>query len=169
VIFAGHSLGANKVIHYLATHHDKKRVEKFILMSPANLAYMMQNVTSDEKIFIKKLVRYGQCEKILPFYFMGWVFCTANTAHDWLSGILDNTNDFSQLEQITHTGALIIGTLDNFTEGNPSKFLKNINSHMKTASANKLIFIERTGHTYRQKNQEIADEILKLATDWTSQ
>ena len=168
MILAGHSLGANKVIYYLSTYHDTNRVEKFILMSPANLAYMMSNVTAGEKDFIEKFVRYGQGEKILPFYFMGWVACTANTAYDWLSGILDNTNDFSQLEQITHTGALIIGTYDNFTEGDPSKFLRDINSHMPTADANKLIFIERTGHTYQQKHQEIADEILKLATDWTT-
>lgn len=168
VILAGHSLGANKVIYYLSTHHDKKRVEHFILMSPANLAYMMQNVTFDEKNFINRVVRYGQGEKILPFAFMGWVICTANTAHDWLSGILDNTNDFSQLEQINHTGALIIGTFDNFTEGDPSKFLKNINSHMSTAENNKLIFIERTGHTYQQKHQEIADKILQLASSWTA-
>ena len=112
VILAGHSLGANKVIYYLSTHHDKKRIEHFILMSPANLAYMMQNVSAGEKNFINRVVRYGQGEKILPFAFMGWVICTANTAHDWLSGILDNTNDFSQLEQINHTGALIIGTYD---------------------------------------------------------
>ena len=30
-----------------------------------------------------------------------------------------------------------------------------------------IIFIERTGHTYQQKHQEIADIILKLAKDWT--
>ena len=168
VILAGHSLGANKVIHYLSTHHDTSRVEKFILMSPANLKYMMQNVTSHEKDFVEKLVRYGQGEKVLPFYFMGWVACTANTAHDWLSGVLDNTNDFSQLEQITHTGALIIGTYDNFTEGDPTKFLRDINSHMPTADANKLIFIECTGHTYQQKHQEIADAILKLAEERTA-
>ena len=168
VILAGHSLGANKVIYYLSTHHDTKRVEKFILMSPANLAYMMSGVTAGEKDFVEKIVRYGHGEKNLPFAFMGWVVCTANTAHDWLSGVLDNTNDFTQLEQITHTGALIIGTYDNFTEGDPSKFLRDINSHMPTAAANKMIFIERTGHTYQQKHQEIADEILKLATDWTA-
>ncbi len=164
VILAGHSLGANKVIHYLSTHHYTSRVEKFILMSPANLAYMMSGVTAGEKDFVEKIVRYGHGEKILPFAFMGWVVCTANTAHDWLSGVLDNTNDFTQLEQITHTGALIIGIYDNFS----SKFLRDINSHMPTAAANKMIFIERTGHTYQQKHQEIADEILKLATDWTA-
>ena len=168
VILAGHSLGANKVIYYLSKHHDKKRVKKFILMSPANLAHMMSGVSDGEKDFIEKLVRYGQGEKILPFYFMGWVVCTANTAHDWLSGILDNASEnFSQLEQINHSGALIIGTYDNFTDGDPVGFLKNINSHMPTAKDNKLIFIERTGHTYQQKQKDIAEIILKLAVDWT--
>ena len=171
VILAGHSLGANKVIYYLSKHHDTKRVEHFILLSPANLTYMMSGVSDGEKDFIEKIVRYGQGEKILPFYFMGWVLCTANTAHDWLSGILDNVHtardgDFSQVEQITHTGALIIGTYDTFTDGDPSGFLKNINDHMPTAAENKLIFIERTGHTYQQKHQEIAEIIKNLAIEW---
>ncbi|MBQ6131382.1 MAG: DUF1749 domain-containing protein [Selenomonadaceae bacterium] len=166
VILAGHSLGANKVIYYLSRHHDKKRVERFILMSPANLKHMMSGVSDGERDFIEKLVRYGQGAKILPFYFMGWVICTANTAHDWLSGILDNANgNFSQVEQITHSGALIIGTYDNFTDGNPVGFLKNINSHMPTAKSNELIFIERTGHTYQQKHDVIAEKILKFVRE----
>ncbi len=65
-------------------------------------------------------------------------------------------------------GGLIIGTCDNFTEGDPSKFLRTINDHMPTAAANKLVFIERTGHTYQQKHREIADALLKLATDWAT-
>ena len=166
VILAGHSLGANKVIHYLSRHHDTTRVERFILLSPANLSYMMSGVTEGEKDFIHRVVRYGQGDKILPFAFMGWVVCTANTADDWLSGVLDNTNDFTQLEQVTHTGALVIGTYDNFTEGDPSKFLRNINDHMPTAALNELIFIERTGHTYQQKHQEIADRLLILVMNW---
>ena len=166
VILAGHSLGANKVIYYLSRHHDKNRVERFILMSPANLTHMMSRVSDGERDFIEKLVRYGQGEKILPFYFMGWVICTANTAHDWLSGILDNANgNFSQVEQITHSGALIIGTYDNFTDGNPVGFLKNINSHMPTAKSNELIFIERTGHTYQQKHDVIAEKILNFVLE----
>ena len=34
--------------------------------------------------------------------------------------------DFSQAEQITHTGALLIGTYDRFTYGDPAGFLRNI-------------------------------------------
>jgi len=171
IILAGHSLGANKVIYYLSKNHDTKRVNHFILMSPANLKHMMSGVSDGERDFIEKMIRYGQGKKILPFYFMGWVVCTANTAHDWLSGVLDNVHtnfngDFSQVEQITHDGALIIGTYDRFTDGDPSKFLKNINSHMKTAEKNKMLFIDRTGHTYQQKENEIAEIIKNLAIEW---
>ena len=94
VILAGHSLGANKVIHYLSTHHDKNLPEHFMLLSPANLTYMMKEVTD------------------------------------------------------------------------PSEFLKNINRHMPTAAENKSIFIEKTGHTYQQKEQEIADVILETVKEW---
>lgn len=171
IILAGHSLGANKVIYYLSKNHNMKNPEHFILLSPANLTYMMKNVTTYEKKIINQLVKYHQGEKILPFYFMGWVECTANTAHDWISGCLNNVHteidgDFSQVEQITHNGAMVIGTYDNFTCGNPAKFLQNINNHMRTSAENKLIFIEKTGHTYQQKEQEIADIILKTVNDW---
>ena len=56
--------------------------------------------------------------------------------------------------------------LHNFTYGNPSGFLSNINSHMPTASENELIFIEGTGHTYQRKEQETADKILETLKGW---
>ena len=80
---------------------------------------------------------------------------TVNTAHD---------GDFSQAEKITHTGALLVGTYDNFTDGDPSDFLRNLNAHMPTA--NKLIFIEKTGHACQMKNQEVADDILVQLKEW---
>lgn len=73
IILAGHSLGANKVIYYLSRHHDEKKPEHFFFLSPANLTYMMKNVTENEKEIIRRMVRYGQGDKMLPFYFMGWV------------------------------------------------------------------------------------------------
>ena len=79
----------------------------------------MKNVTKDEKEIVRRMVRYGQGDKMLPFYFMGWVECTANTAYDWLSNTLNNVHtevdgDFSQVESITHNGAMVIGTYDIF-------------------------------------------------------
>lgn len=171
IILAGHSLGANKVIYYLSNNHDP-RVEHFFLLSPANLTYMMSGVTAREKQMIKDQVERGDGDKLLPFLFMGWVECIANTAYDWqFSGVLNNVHtahdgDFSQAEKIVHTGALLVGTYDNFTDGDPSDFLRNLNAHMPTADQNKLIFIEKTGHTYQMKNQEVADDILAQLNEW---
>ena len=171
IILAGHSLGANKVIYYLSRHHDT-RVEHFLLLSPANLDYMTASVTAQERDIIRQLYERGDGDKMLPFLLMGWVECTVATAYDWVhSGLLNNVHtspdgDFSQVEQITHTGALLIGTYDRFTDGDPSAFLRLINSHMPTVAANRLVFIERTGHTYQQKQQEVADKILELINDW---
>ena len=171
IILAGHSLGANKVIYYLSRHHDP-RVDHFFLLSPANLTYMISGVTEREKRIIKDQVERGDGDRMLPFPFMGWVECIANTAYDWqFSGLLNNVHtakdgDFSQSEKITHTGALLVGTYDIFTEGDPSEFLRNLNDHMPTANENKLIFIEKTGHTYQRKNQEVADDILKQLHEW---
>ena len=67
---------------------------------------------------------------------------------------------------IAITGALLVGTYDNFTDGDPSEFLRNLNNHMPEAKKNKLIFIEKTGHTYQKKNQEVADAILHQLQEW---
>ena len=171
IILGGHSLGANKVIYYLSRNHDK-RVEHFFLLSPANLTYMMSGVTNREKELIKAQVEHGDGDKMLPFPFMGWVSCIANTAWDWqFSGLLNNVHtakdgDFSQASALSHTGALLVGTYDNFTDGDPSDFLRNLNNHMATAADNKLIFIEKTGHTYQMKHQEVADKILAQLQEW---
>lgn len=79
---------------------------------------------------------------------------------------METDGDFSQVENISHSGALLIGTLDRFTYGDPSGFLRNINAHFTNSQANELIFIENTGHTYQQKEQELADKIRDLLTTW---
>lgn len=138
IILAGHSLGANKVIYHLSRNHDP-RVEHFLLLSPASLDYMMSGVSGQEKRLIRRQVEQGYGNEMLPFPFMGWVSCIAYTAWDWLfSGLLNNVftetdADFTQCSNITHTGALLIGTYDTFTDGDPTGFLQNINDHMPTA------------------------------------
>lgn len=171
IYLAGHSLGANKVIYYLSRTHDP-RVERFLLLSPANLDYMTSGVTANERHIIRQLFEQGAGDRMLPFPLMGWVECTVATAYDWVwGGLLNNVHtdpdgDFSQVERVTHSGALLIGTYDNFTDGDPSGFLRLINRHMPTSGQNQLLFIERTGHTYQMKHQEVADKILELINDW---
>lgn len=171
IILAGHSLGANKVIYYLSRHNDK-RVEHFFLLSPANIKHLLSVVTQREKDFIKNMYNRGEGNSLLPFPLLGWIECTVKTAYGWVfNNILDNVHvekdgDFSQVEGVNITGALLIGTYDNFTYGDPRGFLENINNHFPNREKNKLIFIEKTGHTYQQKQQETAEEILKVLKEW---
>ncbi|QQP27651.1 alpha/beta hydrolase [Lactobacillus ultunensis] len=171
VILAGHSLGANKVIHYLATHDDS-RVDHFIFLSPANVRYLTSYLSNAEKQEIMDKVKNGQGEEMLSFSMFGWLPAKARTAEQWLnSPVIDNVHsgdagDFSQLENIHKTGALLIGTYDTFTEGDPSSFLKNINNHMPTKDKNQLIFIKETGHTYQEKEQEVAEKIASIIKNW---
>ena len=171
IYLAGHSLGANKVIYYLSRRHDS-RVEKFLLLSPADLEHMTSSVTAKEKDYIRRQTENGRGGQMLPFYFMGWLACQAYTAYDWaLTDMLNNVHpeadrDFTQLENITHTGALLIGTLDTFTKGDPVGFLRNINAHLPGSGQNELIFLEGTGHTYQQKHRELAEKIDALIRKW---
>ena len=171
IVLAGHSLGANKVIYYLSETQDQ-RVSKYLLLSPANVTHLTNFVSEQERAYISQQIANGNGQKVLPFELFGWLSATADTAYQWLySPILNNVHvekdgDFSQASKIPHSGALLIGTLDRFTYGDPCGFLQNINDHLQSARENQLIFIEQTGHTYQQKEQEVADKICELIRNW---
>lgn len=171
IILAGHSLGANKVVYYLSRHHDP-RVHKFVLLSPANVTHLTNYVSEPERHLVKHYVENGLGQAMLPFELFGWLPAQADTAFQWLfTDTLNNMHqeadrDFSQVQAVQHSGALLIGTLDRFTYGDPSGFLENINRHFPKHAENELIFIERTGHTYQQKEQEVAEKLLNLVQKW---
>lgn len=175
IYLGGHSLGANKVIHYLSTHPDDHRIERFLLMSPANVSYMLSGVSQQERHEVETMVRRGRGQEVLPFMLMGWVQCTADTAYQWLfTTTLNNAHtsedgDFSQAARVNHVGAMLIGTYDNFTNGDPEAYLRLLNSRMPRADENEMIFISHTGHTYQQKEHELVEVILRLIRKWTKQ
>ena len=171
IFLAGHSLGANKIIYYLSRNNDK-RVKKYLLLSPANITYLLNGVTEEEKSIILNYKKLGKDNKVIPFELFGWIECINRTAYDWVfNNILNNVHvekdgDFSQINKIEHSGAMLIGTYDRFTYGDPSWFLENINNHTKNPEKNELLFVEKTGHTYQRKEQEVAEILLNLMSKW---
>ncbi|WP_295730429.1 alpha/beta hydrolase [uncultured Limosilactobacillus sp.] len=171
IILGGQSLGANKVIHFLADHPEAP-VDKFLLMSPVNVDVLRRNISYRQRAVIKQRLADGRANQRLPFNLFRWLSSTALTAHRWLTDdTLNNVHpgqqgDFSQLRRINYTGALLIGTRDHFTGGSPVHYLANINSYLPTAADNKLIYIQHAGHIYRQRENVVADKILALLTKW---
>lgn len=109
IYLGGHSLGANKVIRYLSETHDP-RVERFILLSPANLTHMTSVTTERERQIVREYMASGRAEEMLPFALMGWAPCVVRTAYQWLfEPTLNNAHtepdgDFSQAARMTHKG-----------------------------------------------------------------
>lgn len=174
IFLAGHSLGANKVIHYLA-YAKETPVEHYILLSPANMKYMLANVTREERDIIRAYVEAGRAGEMLPFPFMGWAPMVAGTAWQWLfKNPLDNVHsdpegDFSEVARIRQSGALVIGTYDRFSYGEPRAFIELINAHTQAPEKNEVIFVEGTGHVYSQREQVLADIVLGLARKWQAE
>lgn len=169
LILAGHSLGANKVIYYLARHPDAP-CEHFILLSPADVGYLLKVVSEKEKRIIQAMMEQGRQSQLLPFPILGWIQCLASTGYQWVfANPLNNVQpggDFSQLERIHKTGAIIIGGYDRFTEHDPEGFIANINRHMPSRENNILVVIPGTGHTCQQKEKETAEAIRDIVLYW---
>lgn len=174
IFLAGHSLGANKVIGYLSRTKDA-RVQRFVLLSPADVEYMTAVVREEERQEIRRLMRAGRGGEMLPFALLGWIPCLVSTAHQWVfDNPLDNVHpgavgDFSQLAALEHTGALFIGSLDRFCGGHPVDFLNNINAHMPRAAENEVVILPGTGHTYQGCEEGVAAALAALALRWQEQ
>ena len=69
-------------------------------------------MTDREKEIVREYIKNGWGNKIIPFDVLGWIHCIADTAWQWLftdtlnNVHVENNRDFSQVENVTHTGAL---------------------------------------------------------------
>lgn len=82
IVLGWQSLGANKVIHYLAGHSDAS-IDKFLLMSPVNLAILRSKISKLQRLTIADLVSRGAGQQLLPFRLFRWLSCTAETGNQW--------------------------------------------------------------------------------------
>ena len=73
IILAGHSLGSNRAIHYLANTTDDF-VSNFILSAPVDLRHFFDIIPEKEMYLetAQKFVDEGRGKDILPFAFMGF-------------------------------------------------------------------------------------------------
>lgn len=78
IILGGQSLGANKVIHYLA-NHPQAPVDKFLLLSPVNVEVLRRSISQSQRQVIKQWLADGNQNKLLPFRLFRWLSSTAVT------------------------------------------------------------------------------------------
>lgn len=168
IILAGHSLGSNRVIHYLANTADDY-VNNFIISAPVDLRHFF-NIIPDKEMYLEtaqKFVDEGRGKDILPFAFMGFSPMTANTLLAFYNAenlkncpVISGDGETRSLAQMKVNGAFIIGACDSMTNKNAEGFIRKINSYCKNPEENRIVVIPNASHIYYAKHKEHACAVL---------
>lgn len=168
IILAGHSLGSNRVIHYLANTADDY-VNNFIISAPVDLRHFF-NIIPDKEIYLEtaqKFVDEGRGKDILPFAFMGFSPMTANTLLAFYNAenlkncpVISDDGETRSLSQMKVNGAFIIGACDSMTNKNAEGFIRKINSYCKNPKKNRIVVVPNASHIYYAKHNEHACAVL---------
>jgi len=168
IILGGHSLGSNRIIHYLSQNPDSA-VKQFVISGPVDFADMLNVMTKPEQFEIaQKLVNEGRGEEILPFLFGGFSPMSANTMiNNWYNNkiykncpFISGDGETNSLSKIKIKGLILIGEKDSCAGSNPFEFASKINNCMQ--QDNTIVILEGAGHIFYNKHNEYAQTVLEF-------
>lgn len=168
IILAGHSLGSNKIIHYLGNTPDNF-VDYFIVSSPIDIMHWWNIMPNIDECFslAKKWVDEGRGDDILPFMFGGFSPMTAKTVLGFYNAdnlkncpVLSHQGETNSLYNIKPNGVFIIGSKDSVTGESPKGFMEVLNSWTVEPDRNKVIEIEGGSHIFYGKHDIYAKTVL---------
>ncbi len=170
IILAGHSLGSNKIIHYLGNTTDNF-VAYFIVSAPVDLAHwfkVMPNISECIEL-AKKYVKEGRGKDILPYLFGGFSPMCAESVLGFTNAynlkncpVISNDGETTSLYNIKINGTFLIGSKDSLTENDAEGFMEKINSYTKNPENNEVIVIPDASHIFYGKHEEYAKTLLNI-------
>lgn len=170
IILGGHSYGANKVVYYLSKNQNET-IQKYILISPTDTGQLKEHEKLSAEELMPLALKFKQENKldaILPIPFDNYNFYTAEAFLDFINNqnaknlpIHSKTGNWKQLKMIKQSGLFVMGENDSFAFGDTLNHLQTINTNSKNKN-NTVAVIENCGHTFRNKEQELACTILKF-------
>ena len=169
IVLAGHSLGSNKIIHYLGNTPDNF-VDYFLVTSPIDLAHwwkVMPNISICLEM-AEKFVAEGRGKDILPIVFGGFSPMCAETVLSFYNAfnlkncpVISGDGETQSLASIKVNGAFIIGENDSLTDGDAKGFMEKINSHCAHPEQNRVIVVPEASHIFYGKHEEYASTLLE--------
>ena len=170
IILGGHSLGSNKIIHYLGNTPDNY-VDYFIVSCPVDIMHWWEVMPNIEKChkMAQNLVDTGRGNEILPFLFGGFSQMTANSDIGFYNAdnlkncpVLSKKGETKSLYNIKQRGAFVIGSRDSVTGDSPKGFMEQLNQWTKNPALNKVIEVQGASHIFYGMHDEYAQLVLDL-------
>lgn len=168
IVLGGHSLGSNKIIHYLGNTPDDF-TDYFIISSPVDIMHWWSVMPNIDKCFnmAKSWVEEGRGDDILPFLFGGFSPMSAKTVLGFYNAqnlkncpVLSKQGETKSLYNIKPNGSFIIGSKDSVTGESPKKFMETLNLWTKNPKNNRVIEVEGASHIFYGMHEEYARTIL---------
>ncbi len=168
IILAGHSLGSNKIIHYLGNTPDDY-VDYFIVSCPVDIMHwwaVMPNIEKCHKM-AESWIEEGHGNDLLPFLFGGFSPMTANSVMGFYNAenlkncpVLSKKGETKSLYNMKPRGSFIIGSRDSVTGKSPKAFMEQLNNWTKNPELNKVIEVQGASHIFFGMHDEYAQLIL---------
>lgn len=168
IVLQGHSLGAVKVVYYIAKTEDK-RVSKMVLVSPPDMVGLAEAEKDHKELLIlaKKMVSEGNGDEILPKFLWDWYYLSAKTYIDF--GERDNPIDVfntydkdktSVISNIKVPVLAFFGSKDDAAILPVSEALEVIKKKAANTPKFDTAIVEEAPHSYFAHEQEAADLVL---------
>jgi len=170
IILGGHSLGSNRIIHYLSKTKDPA-IKQFVISGPVDFSDMLNTMTTKEQFDLaQQFVDENRGDDILPFLFGGFSPMSANTmVKNWLNNkiykncpFLSGDGETDSLSKIKIEGLILIGEKDSCAGKNPLEFASKINNCTQSKNYNKIVILEGAGHIFYNKHNEYAKTVLEF-------
>lgn len=168
IILGGHSYGANKVVYYLS-QNQKEKIDKYILISPTDTDRLKdhEQLSADKLMPIAmKFKKENKLDEVMPEMFDNYNYYTARAFLDFIKNkhaknlpVYSKNGDWKQLKSMRQTALFVMGEKDGFAFGDTIKHLETIKENTKTKKSVVKV-IENCGHTFRNKEKELAKVIL---------
>ncbi|MBR1617417.1 DUF1749 domain-containing protein [bacterium] len=168
IILMGHSLGSNKIIHYLGNTKDDL-IDYFIISSPIDLIHWWKVMPNTDECLdmAKKYIEDARSDTILPVLFGGFSPMCAKTVIDLYNAdnlkncpVISKLGETKSLKNIKPNGSFIIGSKDSVTGKSPKKFMETLNNWTKNPKNNQVIEIEGASHIFFNKHEIYAKTVL---------
>lgn len=172
IILVGHSLGCNKVIHYI---HRKKpaKVVGLILLSPPDMVANGKE-SGNSKVYGNQLkeardnVNNGSPRKLLSDILWNWCYLSSQTFIDLFEDgcpadnlpIMRNPDRFIELESIMVHTLSIMGEFDDIVVRTLEDDMNLIEKKAVHVPSFTKVFIPGANHVYDNREKELAHEVL---------
>lgn len=167
IILLGHSFGCNKVIYYFYKKHPE--ILGIILASAPDMVGIHKSLQSDMNESLKEAkenIDKGEPTKLLSKMIEDYMYMSSQTYYNWYNenSNLDNLPILANSKQWEQFESIDVPILT-FSGGNEKEYYKQLELlKSKASSCPNFTYkiIKNTGHTYRNKEEEIG----KLIYEW---